>query len=150
MSLSEITSIVSERIYLLFPYFILMFLLHMDCVWLLLLWYVICSPPHAIWLLCSCRLHVNSRCAAKQNETFALMISWAAPFCPFRLVANPVCVLSCCVSLFCRHILAPAKAALCSLWSSWHLALHAAISMAFAIQRPSQAFSSLNTCNYSQ
>lgn len=116
----------------------------------------------AICFLCICRLQVNSRCAVKQKDTFALMISCAASFCPFRFVANHVCMLRCCASgfgfwsqsnttdMFCLHILAPAKVALCSLWSGLYPCESTLwFPLCFAIQWPSQALSSLNTCNYS-
>lgn len=48
-----------------------------------------------IWLLCICRLQVNCGCAAKQKETFALMISFAASSVPCRFVATHVRMLRC-------------------------------------------------------
>ncbi len=115
---------------------------------------------------CTCGLQVNSRCAVKQKETFALMISCGASFCPFRFAAAHVWMLRRYVpafgfwgqsntsDMFCLssvHILVPAKVALCSLRTKrlvpvW---MHAVISMVLAIQRTSQALSALNTCNYS-
>lgn len=120
----------------------------------------------AIWLLCICRLQVNSRCAVKQKETFALMISCAASFCPLRFVAAHVCMLrwprpldlafwgqsdtSDMFCLFSAHILVPAKVALCSLRTGlYRVWMHAAISTVLAIQWTSRALSALNTCNYS-
>lgn len=102
----------------------------------------LCRPSWQPWswrsakrygYLCTCRLQVNNRIAVKQKETFAPMISCAAFFGLFRFVANHVCMLSCCISgfgfwsqsnttdMFCLHIPAPVKVALCSLWSSLYL-----------------------------
>lgn len=83
-------------------------------------------------------------------------------FLSLRFVANHVCMLRCCASgfgfwsqsnttdMFCLHILAPAKVALCSLWSGLYPCESTLwFPLCFAIQWPSQALSSLNTCNYS-
>lgn len=93
-----------------------------------------------------------------QKETFALMISCAASFCPFRFVARHVCRLTCC---HCIWLLKPIQCHLhapCSYFFFGSMVplerlvpvwMHAVISMVLAIQWPSRALSSLNTCNYS-
>ena len=97
----------------------------------------LCRPsqqPYGSFVFVDCE--VNSGCAVKQKETFALMISCAASFCPFMFAGSHVPLLRCCspgcalwghsntTSTSCLpsvHILVQGKVAVCSPWTSLYL-----------------------------